>query len=133
MHVSGRFDRDAVRLSLAELEPATRALLSVLLAFLHTRVAGQESVLAQRRTQLRVQLGEGARNAHAHRSGLAADAATLDLCAHLDLIEHLRKFQRLDRGGVPRDVAKIIVNRAIVPGELRRSGFDVDARYGLPA
>src|SRR5580658_4799548 len=68
------------RLALAELEPATRALLTVLLAFLHTRVPGQKSVLAQRRTQLRVQLGEGARNAHAHRSRLAADAAALDLC-----------------------------------------------------
>ena len=59
--------------------------------------------------------------------GCAATNATLDL------IEHLRKFQRLDRGGVPRDVAKIIVNRAIVHGELRRSRFDVDARYGFPA
>src|SRR5208283_5498191 len=43
----------ALRLTLAELEAATRALLSVFLAFLHARIAREETVFAQCWTQFR--------------------------------------------------------------------------------
>src|ERR1700733_6563934 len=64
-------------LPLAELEAPTRAFLSVLLALLHARIARQKTILAQRRTQLRIQLRERSSNAHTHRSGLPAYAAAL--------------------------------------------------------
>src|SRR5713101_7986114 len=43
------------KLTLRELEALARALLSVLLAFLHSRIARQKSILAQRRPQLRIE------------------------------------------------------------------------------
>src|SRR6202167_4323775 len=106
-----------VLLPLAELEAPTRAFLSVFLAFLHARIARQKTVLAQRRTQLRIQLRERASNAHSHRSGLSAYAAALDLRLYLDLVQHLRELQRLDSGRMPRHVAEIILHRPPVHRE----------------
>src|SRR5215470_1409567 len=63
------------RLSLGELESLSGALLPVLLALLHPRIPGQEAVLAQRRPELGVETGNGARKSHAHRARLPAGAA----------------------------------------------------------
>src|SRR6202041_463560 len=90
-----------VLLPLAELEAPTCAFLSVFLSFLHARITRQKSILAQRGTQLRVQLRERASDAHTHGSSLPAYAAALDLRLHLDLVEHLGEFQRLNGGRVP--------------------------------
>src|SRR5215475_5321638 len=65
------------KLTLRELEALARALLPVLLAFLHTGVARQKTVGAERGTQLRIEPRDGARQSHANRSGLPAYAAAV--------------------------------------------------------
>src|SRR5580698_1357607 len=128
---AARRNAQAQRLALAELEAATSALLSVLLAFLHARIAREETVGAQRRTQLRIQHCKRARKPHAHRSSLSARAAALYHGAHFELILHLRERQRLRRRLVPRHVVEIFFHRASVHGELRGAGLDVDTRDRL--
>src|ERR1700722_547876 len=121
------------KLALAVLEAATRSLLSVLLAFLHARIACQKPVLAQRRPQLRINLRERARKPHAHRSRLTAHTAALHDALHFDLILHLRELQRLNRSRVPGDIAKIFVHRAAIYRKTRRPHLDINARDGLTA
>src|SRR5260370_33317397 len=62
------------KLTLRELEALARALLSVLLAFLHSRIARQKSVLAQRR---------------AHRASLSAHAAAMRRHHHVHLVRDI--------------------------------------------
>src|SRR5580765_5074583 len=62
-------------LPLRELEALAGAGLSVLLALLHPRVAGEEAFLAQRGAQRLVDLDEGAGDAEANRAGLARQPA----------------------------------------------------------
>src|SRR3984885_7574268 len=59
------------RLALAELEALAGALLPVLFAFLHARIARQKSVLAQPGAQFRIEDGQRAGKPHAHGSGLS--------------------------------------------------------------
>src|SRR4029077_17193947 len=111
---------DRKNLALAVLEAAPCALLSVLLAFLHARIARQETVLAQAGPQVGVQLRKRARKSHAHRSRLSAHAAALYGGLHFHLFLHLREFQRLDSSRVPRHVSEIFIHRAAVYREARR-------------
>src|ERR1700676_5812760 len=74
------------KLALAELEALAGALLAVLLAFAHARIAGQETIFAQARAQLRVEYRERAGQSHAHRARLAANAATIHGGHHVHLI-----------------------------------------------
>src|ERR1700730_3948258 len=55
-------------LALAELEALAGALLPVLLAFLHARIARQKAVLAQPGAQFRIEDGQRAGKAHSHGS-----------------------------------------------------------------
>ena len=63
-------------LALGELEPATRARLTVLLTLDRAGIAGQEAGLLQRGAELGVQLAERAAEAVTDRAGLARKAAT---------------------------------------------------------
>src|SRR5579863_9547616 len=114
-------------LPLAELEPAPRTLLSVLLAFFHARIAREKTILAQRWPQFRVQPRKRARKTHAHRSRLSTHAAALHNRLHLDLVKHLRELEGLDRSRVPRHVAKIFVHWPAVHREPRRALLDIHA------
>src|SRR5882724_9313232 len=60
-----RLRRSAKRLPLGELESLSRALLTVLLAFLHARIACEKTVLTQRRAQLGVEARNRPRQHHA--------------------------------------------------------------------
>src|SRR3990172_6896146 len=64
------------RLTLRELEALAGALLPVLLALAHPRVARQKTVFAQAVAQLWVKERERPRKPHAHGAGLPACAAT---------------------------------------------------------
>src|SRR5216683_3597839 len=73
------------KLTLRELEALARALLSVLLAFLHPGIARQKSVLAQRRAQLWIKSRYRSRQSHAHRASLPAHAAAMRRHYHVHL------------------------------------------------
>src|ERR1700675_1557054 len=84
------------KLPLRKLEAFPRALLPVLLAFLHTGIARQKSILPQSRPQLRVIPRDRPRQSHAHGPSLPANAAAMR--GHLDvhLVRQARKLQRLN-------------------------------------
>src|SRR5436189_1246623 len=62
-------------LALAELEALARACQAVLLPFLDARIRRQQAILLERLSELEVVGDERARNAQAHRTGLAVLAA----------------------------------------------------------
>src|SRR5260370_16289536 len=107
------------KLTLRESEELKRAILSVLLTFLHARIARQKSVLAQRRPQFRVEPRNGPRQSHAHRSRLPAHAAAMRRHYHVNLVGDIRKFQRLDRAMLPRAIRQNMLHGPVVEGELR--------------
>src|SRR5712664_4132639 len=125
--------RPPEKLTLRELEALARALLSVLLAFLHSRIARQKSVLAQRRAQLWIEPRNGPRQSHAHRASLPAYAATMCRHHHVHLVRDIRKLQWLDRVMLPRVVRKILLHRPAVDRELARSRTQEHARHRLLA
>src|ERR1700739_2368191 len=63
------------RLTLAELEPLTGTLLTVLLALLGARVTREQALALEGLAQLGVELKQGAGDAHLDRVCLGADAA----------------------------------------------------------
>src|SRR5260370_40928069 len=99
------------KLTLRESEELKRAILSVLLTFLHARIARQKSVLAQRRPQFRVEPRNGPRQSHAHRSRLPAHAAAMRRHYHVNLVGDIRKFQRLHHRMLPRVLWEILLDR----------------------
>src|SRR5216684_118716 len=96
-------------LALRELEALARALLSVLLAFLHSRNRSRQS--------------------HAHRSGLSAHAATMGCYHDIYLVGDIREFQRLDRVMLPRVIRKILLDRSAVYRELAGPRTQEHARH----
>src|SRR6185436_9102873 len=84
-------------LTLAELEAAPRALLSVLLALLDAGVPGQESRLLEALAQLEVELAQRARDAVADRARLGRRPAAGDDGQHVELLGRFR-----DREGLLR-------------------------------
>src|SRR5713101_1682929 len=121
------------KLTLRELEALARALLSVLLAFLHPGIARQKSVLAQRRAQLWIKSRYRSRQSHAHRASLPAHAAAMRRHYHVHLVRDIRKLQWLDRVMLPRVVREILFHRPAVDGELARSRTQEHARHRLLA
>src|SRR5512143_1771924 len=116
------------RLALAELEPAAGALLSVLLALLDPRVAGQEAGLLELAPQLGVELAQGPRDAVADRPGLRADAAAVDRGHDVEAVVRLGDRERLlDDLLQGFDAAEVLVEAAVVQLELARAGAEVDA------
>src|SRR5262249_35194487 len=112
----------AKRLTLGELESLSCALLPVLFAFLHTGIARQKTVLAQCRTQLRIESRNRAGEPHADRSSLTANAAAMRGHYDVNLVRQIRELHRLRRVVLPRKIRKILLNRPAVHRELARAG-----------
>src|SRR6202030_3302397 len=106
------------RLALCELEALARALLAVLFAFLHARIASQKSILAQRRAQFRIEHGNGSSQAHADRSSLPANSTALGGDDHIHLIVQVRELQRFSGIMLPRNVREIFFGCSAVYFEL---------------
>src|SRR5882724_5393675 len=125
--------RPPEKLTLRELEALARAFLSVLLAFLHSRIARQKSVLPQRRPQLRIESRNRPRQSHAHRASLPAHTAAVRRHHYVHLVGNVRKLQRLDCVMLPRVIRKILFNRPAVDGKLAGAGTKEHARHRLLA
>src|SRR5260370_41611443 len=121
------------KLTLRELEALARAFLSVLLAFLHSRIARQKSVLAQRRAQLWIKSRNRTRQSHAHRASLSAYAAAMRRHHHVHLVRDIRELQWLARVMLPRVVWKILFHCPAGDGELARAPTQETARHPLLA
>src|SRR5256885_12472963 len=104
-------------LTLRELEALARALLPVLFAFLHAGIAREKTVCTKRWPQIRVELGNGARQSHAHRARLSANTAAMRGHHNVHLLGHIREFQRLGGVMLPCKVREIIGDRTFVQRE----------------
>src|SRR6266478_8036749 len=121
------------KLTLRELEALARALLAVLFALLHTRVARQKTVGAQRGPQLRIEACDGARQSHAHRASLPPNAAAFRGHYDIDLVREAGELQRFGGIMLPREVGEVLLDRALVYRELARACAQKYARDGFLA
>src|SRR5208283_263820 len=121
------------RLPLGELEALACALLAVLLAFLHTGVAGQKAILAKSRAQFRIETADGAGEPHAHRAGLPANAATLRGGHNIHLLRYAAELQRLGGVMTPGMIRKIFIDFAAVHREFAGAGPQEHASHGFLA
>src|SRR5262249_56176649 len=84
-----------LRLALGELEALACALLPVLLALLHARIAREKTVFAQRRPQLRIEAGNGAGQSHTHGPSLTSRATAVGSDDDVHLIAKVGELERL--------------------------------------
>src|SRR5437870_12522675 len=77
-------------LSLRELEALARTFLSVLLAFLDSRIARDQSGLLQGRSQIAVVFDQCARDAVTDRSRLSRRSTTRDINENVEFVHRLR-------------------------------------------
>src|SRR5208337_3703019 len=128
-----RMTTQTKRLPLGELEALARALLAVLLAFLHAGIAGQKAVLAKCRAQFRVEAADGAGESHAHRAGLPADAAALGRGHDIHLLRDAGELQRLGGVMTPGMIREILIDFAAVHREFAGTGPQEHASHGFLA
>src|SRR3954453_5790135 len=114
-------------LPFAELEALARALLSVLLAFLDPRVAGQEAFLFELRPQFEVVLDQRAGDAEAQRAGLAGDAAAGDRREHVELVGRFGQRERTPDLRAQRLGGEGLLERLVVDGQDPGAGSQENA------
>src|SRR5688500_10458754 len=123
----------AFALPLAELEASAGSFAAVLLALFDARVAGEESELAQRRSQLRVGLQQGLADSVPYRAGLSADSTALAARDHVESTGGLRHFVGLLYQALQDETAKVFVCGPVVNGKGPASRRQPHARHGVLA
>src|SRR5688572_8156309 len=96
-------------LALRELEAGAGALLSVLLALFHARIAREEAGLLEALAKLGVVNLERARDAVANRTGLPARAAAVHRDDDVELVDRLRQRERLLDDHLQHFIAEVVV------------------------
>src|SRR3954462_11578766 len=86
---------EIVSLPLRKLETFPSALLSVLLAFLDSGIAGDQTGVFERLSQVAIILEQRASDAVTNRSCLARRAAARDVDDEVELVRRFRQLQRL--------------------------------------
>ena len=119
--------------ALAELRRTTGSLQAVLLALLHTRIAGEEASLLNRGTQLLVGLDQRAGDAVTDRGGLTVYAASIHLTKNIETTGGLGQGQGLTYGHLQRLYAKVVINIALVDSYIAFAGHQTHAGNGLLA
>src|SRR5690606_35500517 len=105
----------------------TGAALAVLLAFLHAAVAGEEAAVAQGGLGGWVVFHDRPGQAHDNRAALAGGAPALTVDPDVKLAGDTGRFQRgKDRLAIGL-AAEVVVQFAVVDGDLARTGRDTDA------
>src|SRR6476619_465861 len=124
----------ATTLPLAELEPGPRPALAVLLAFLHPGVPRQKALFLQLAPELRVELGQGARDPVADGAGLAGGPSARHPYEDVELLGRVHGQERLLDDHLQDVVREVLVERALVDGDGAGARDQPDARHrGFPA
>src|SRR5579884_1151215 len=116
------------RLAFRELEALARALLTVLLTFVRSRIASQQTRLLQARPQLRVDLDQRARDSQPDGACLSGRTAAVGENQNIELVRHFGCEQRLARNRARRFVGEIMLERPAVHRDLALTGSQEDAR-----
>ena len=123
-----------VTLAFRELEALARSGLSILLAFLHARVAREETGFLQNASQIRAVDAEGAGDAVRNRTGLTAHATAFDADDDVELGGGLRNLQRLLSQHPMQLVEEILFDGLVIDPDVARSGAQKNAsRRSFPA
>src|SRR5687768_1381485 len=117
-----------MELALGELEARPGALLAVLLALLHARVAREEAGLLETLAQLEVVDLQRTGDPVTDCAGLAARAAAVHRDDDVELVDRLRQRERLLDDHLEHFVAEVIVESAAVDRDRTRSRTNVHAR-----
>src|SRR5688572_1914584 len=115
-------------LPLRELEAFSSALLSVLLAFLDSGIAGDQTGVFERLPQVAIILEQRASDAVTNRSRLARRAAAGDVDDEVELVGRFRQLQRLANDHAQRFVGEIPVEGFVIDLDLTAARPQVDAR-----
>src|SRR5471032_3001010 len=106
------------RLALDPLRALTGFVAAVLLAFDHAAVAGEQACFFQRVAQGRLKMHERARNAVAHRAGLAGEATAGDDAGDVKLADASGHFERMVDDQALRAAREILHDIAAVDDDL---------------
>src|SRR6266480_3800256 len=120
-------------LALGELEARTSALLAVLLALFHARIAREQAGLLQTLAQLGVVDLQRARDAVADGARLSARTAAVDGYEDVEFVVGLGERERLLDDHLQHFIAEVLVERPVVDCDLTRSLPEMHAcGRGLP-
>src|SRR4030095_11380076 len=114
-------------LSLRELEPLSRSLLSVLLTFLLSRIACNQSSLLQSRAKVRVEFHQRTRDPVTNRTGLSCRSAAVDIHKDVELAGCIGQAKRLTDDHPQGFVRKVRIESAAIDRDLARTGTQVNA------
>src|SRR5688572_16786979 len=115
-------------LPLRELEAFSSALLSVLLAFLDSGIAGDQTGVFKRLPQVAIILEQRASDAVTNRSRLAGRAAARDVDDEVELVRRFRQLQRLANDHAQRFIWEIPVERLVIDLDLAAAWPQIDSR-----
>jgi len=115
------------KLALGELGRTTGGLQTVLLALLHTRIAGHEASLLQGFTQFRVRLAQSAADTMTDRASLARKATAANVHQHIEAAAHVGENEGLTNGHLQGFQTEIIINIALVDHNLAIAGHETYA------
>ena len=115
--VSGVLQVSGINSALGELRCATSCFETVLLALLHTRIAGQEAGLLQDGAVLGVHQQQGTADAVAQGAGLAGHAAALDGGNDVHLAQGIGGVQGLTDDHLQSLQTEVLVDAAAVDGD----------------
>ena len=117
-------------LSLGELGRTSRRFETVLLSFLPSRVSREETGLLEKGTVAVVREEKRAGNAVTDRAGLAGDAAAVHVRHDVELANRVRNAEGLVDDELQGLETEVIVNVAVVDGDLAGTGIQSDAGNG---
>jgi len=115
-------------LPLGKLEPFPSALLSVLLAFLDSGIAGDQTSVFERRPQVGIELEQRASDAMTNRAGLSRWTTAADVYYEVKLVRRFRQLQWLTDDHAERFVREIPVERFVINLDLAAAWSQIDPR-----
>ena len=115
--VSGFLSCFELKSALAELRRATSGFEAVLLALLHSGVAGQQTGLLQNGTHLIAVLQQGAGDAVTDSAGLAGNAAASDGANDIKLAQGIGKGHGLTNDQLQSFEAEVLIDVTAIDGE----------------
>ena len=112
------------QLAFGELEPLAGAFLSVLLALMLARIAGEKTGFLQLRPQLPIEFDQGTGNAQPDRVGLTGNTTAVGENQNIELVGHLSDEKSLADRDAPGFGRKIFIQRTTVNCDVALAGTE---------
>src|SRR5215213_5215196 len=122
-------------LSLGKLESFPSTLLSVLFAFLDTRIAGHQTCVLERWTKIGIEFEQRSRDAVSDRSRLASRTTAGDVDDEVKLVRGFSQLQGLTNDHSQSFIREVPVKRFVVDLNFARAGPQINSgscRFATP-